>query len=718
MANPLTSPIYLCTPLVAAIISFCLVVLIIRKDPKNPANGLFALTLLTIGSWGAFIFSMRTSPSVEHALAWQRILYPLGVSAFLFYYHFSCIYTRVSHKKLLIAAYLFLILTGVLSMKGLVVSHVTLESYGYCPHYIQPNMLLVSAGGFFFMTAALVNLVKSFRTTTRYEDKTRLAYMITAIAILVLFGVLDVFPALPPMNIIGNILFSIITAVAILKYHLLDIHLVVRRGVSYFLMSTIVAVPYVGIIILFNNMVGSNNVSTWGYPVLLVVLALLLQPLWHIVQRTVDRWFYRERYDFLKELEYFSQEAHDISDLEQLGSSLVRLVRRALQISNVHLLLRSETGDFSVVFSTGDRTAELTLRRDSPLVRWLQSNKGLLNRQDLEVFPQLQSLSAKERNDLGVIEAELFVPLRTSKDELVGLMILGRKLSHQLYSDEDMGLISTVASRVAIELENARLYTLETTMRQELERQDTQKTEFLHSVAHELKTPLTAIISSSELMSTEDLSATPDMRERLVDNINRSAWLMDRRVGELLDLARMRIGNIQLKLEVLEIAGLIDEVASQLSSLFKNKGQSLGVEVQDELPLVKADRERVQQVLLNLLSNANKYSPTGTNVLLRVLQKNNSIQVDVEDSATAIRGQDKDKLFDPYFRGGNDDERQRIPGLGLGLAISKKIVELHQGEIWVESEAGKGNIFSFSLPIWNEEQVKPDDSHTLSRIGG
>jgi signal transduction histidine kinase len=717
MQNTFATVYYLTIPLIGAGISFSMIPLVLRKDYRSTANRIFILLLLSIGLWGILTFCMRLSPNTEQAYFWHKLLFPFGTAIFMLYYHFTCAYTRSPNTKIIVSAYVFLAIVFILSLTGLITSHTSVESYGYAPHF-HPTIYFISLGGSLYLVMGLMNFVRAFRSSTRYQEKTRLAYMIGAIIVLLLFAILDFFPSLPPIGIFGNILFGVITAIAVVKYHLLDIYLVIRKGLAYVLMSTIVAVPYVGIIILFNNLVGSDSFSMWGYPVLLVFLALLLQPLWQIVQRVVDRWFYRERYDFLKELEYFSQEAHDISDLEQLGSSLVRLVKRALQISNVYLLLRSETGDFSVTFSTGDSTAELALKRDSPLLRWLQVNRGLLHQQDLDVIPQLQSLSAKERNELRKIEAELFVPLRTNKDELVGILVLGKKLSHQLYSEEDKSLISTVASRVAIELENARLYTLETTMRQELEKQDAQKTEFLHSVAHELKTPLTAIISSSELMSTDGLTATPEMRERLIDNINRSAWLMDRRVGELLDLARIRIGNIQLRLEALEISELIDEVASQLSSLFKNKGQPLGLEIQNALPLVNADKERVQQVLLNLLSNANKYSPTGSKIEIRARQENNSVLIAVEDSAAAISEQDRDKIFDPYIRGGDEEERQRIPGLGLGLAICKKIVELHEGEIWVESEVGRGNIFSFSLPIWNGEQVKPDDSSTLSRIGG
>ncbi len=424
----------------------------------------------------------------------------------------------------------------------------------------------------------------------------------------------------------------------------------------------------------------------------------------------MDRWFYRERYDFLRELESFSREAHDISDPKQLGSSLVKLIGRALQTSGVHLLLLSQSGDFTVISSTGKNTAQLTLKSHSPLLRWLQSNKGLLYHQDLDIIPQLQSLTVKEKKELENIGVELFIPLKSKRDELVGLVLLGEKLSQQPYSEEDERLVLTVASRMAIELENARLYNLETTMRKELQRQDEQKTEFLHSVAHELKTPLTAIISSSELIGTEMSSTTLSQRQRLARNISRSAWLMERRVAELLDLAKMQLGDLQLKLEPLEIGVIIEEVTSQLLPLFKNKGQSLKLEIPDCLSPVKADRGKIEQVLLNLLSNANKFSPTGGNITLRAKEVDDRIVVEVKDSAPVITEEEKEKLFEPYYRGGDADERARIPGLGLGLAISKKLVELHQGKIWVESEPGKGNSFIFSIPTRNREQRGLDHS--------
>lgn len=244
----------------------------------------------------------------------------------------------------------------------------------------------------------------------------------------------------------------------------------------------------------------------------------------------MDRWFYRQRFDFLKELEDFSQKAHDIRELDQLSSSLVKLISRALQTSDVHLLLSSSSGDFTTVCSAGEKTPQLTIKSRSPLLRWLRSNEGVLHRKALDTIPQLQSLTPNEANELNKVWAKLFVPLKNKEGQLVGILILSEKLSEQPYSEEDERLVLSVASRVAVELENARLYTSEKSMRKELQRQNEQKTEFLHSVAHELKTPLTAIISSSELLSTEPSSATVSQRHRLIQNIVQSAWSMDGRV--------------------------------------------------------------------------------------------------------------------------------------------------------------------------------------------
>ena len=701
--NPFATAFYLIPPAIASIISLILLIIVLRHDYRSFANQIFSLLLLTMALWGFFIFCMRASPDATYALRWDKAMAPIAFGMCVFYYHFSLLITRVGKQRnLLRLAYIILALIIVFSPTGFFISRMEVQPYGYAPIF-GFGMFLDFGFGYLLLIAAIYNLIKSYRSSTIYEEKNRFLYLALAMAFPLLGGIFEAFPIIYPTSIFGNLIFCILCTVAILKYHLLDIRIVVRKGTAYIVMSALIAIPYVGIILLSTQVFKTQAIPLWVYLLLLIILAFALQPLWSQVQRQVDRWFYRQRYDFLKELEDFSQEVHDIRDLNRLSSALVKLISRALQSSGVYLLLSSSSGDFNTASSVGEETPQLTIGSRSPLLRWLRSHEGILRRTALDTIPQLQTLTTKEANELKKVRAKLFIPLKTKEKELVGMLILSERRSEQPYSGDDERLALSVTSRVAVEYENARLYASEKSMRQELQRQNDQKTEFLHSVAHELKTPLTAIISSSELLSTKISSTTVSQRHRIIQNIVQSARSMDGRVTQLLDFAKMQVEDLKIKSEPLEIGSAIEEIVSRLLILFKNKEQSLKLEIPDSLPQVKVDRGKLEQILVNLLSNANKFSPPGGNIALRVKEEGKRIVVTVKDSAPVIPEVEKTKLFDLYYRGEDADKRQRIPGLGIGLAISKKLVELHQGEIWITSEKRKGNTFAFSLPTYIRE---------------
>ena len=133
------------------------------------------------------------------------------------------------------------------------------------------------------------------------------------------------------------------------------------------------------------------------------------------------------------------------------------------------------------------------------------------------------------------------------------------------------------------------------------------------------------------------------------------------------------------------------------------------MEIPEKLPPVKADRVKLEQVIYNLLSNANKFSPYDSEIILRVRGKDSRIEIEVEDSAAIIPDKEKEKVFSPYYRSSDAEKKDRFPGLGLGLAISKRIVELHNGEISISSSIRRGNVFSVSLPVLDNVSL-PQDS--------
>jgi len=238
------------------------------------------------------------------------------------------------------------------------------------------------------------------------------------------------------------------------------------------------------------------------------------------------------------------------------------------------------------------------------------------------------------------------------------------------------------------------LYNKEARLRQELETEMKRRVEFTRALVHELKTPLTPILASSDALVAE-LKEAPLLR--LAKNVNRGASRLNNRIDELLDLARGEMSTLQMDFESVDLLQLIREVTNEMIPEASRHGQSLTLDLPSSLPTVRADEDRLRQVVLNLLSNAFKFTPEGGKVTVKARKKNASLVVEVQDTGRGIAEEEQQRLFQPYYR--QESDRSRFSGMGLGLALSKTLVELHGGKIWVESEKGKGSTFSFSVPL-------------------
>jgi len=238
------------------------------------------------------------------------------------------------------------------------------------------------------------------------------------------------------------------------------------------------------------------------------------------------------------------------------------------------------------------------------------------------------------------------------------------------------------------------LYRQERDLRQQLEMEMNRRVEFTRALAHELKTPLTPMLISSQVLASE-LKEEPLLS--LARNLSRGASNLNSRIDELLDLAKGEIGMLQLKIEPSDALQLLREVAEFVSPVALSRGQSLIMELPDSLPLVGADKVRLRQIVLNLLNNALNYTPEGGRITLRAAQKEANLVVEVEDTGPGIAEEGQQHMFEPYHR--MEVAGERLSGLGLGLALCRTLVGLHGGQIWLKSSVGKGSTFSFSLPL-------------------
>ncbi len=267
-----------------------------------------------------------------------------------------------------------------------------------------------------------------------------------------------------------------------------------------------------------------------------------------------------------------------------------------------------------------------------------------------------------------------------------------------------LGHTMDITERERSESKLAELYEKERAVRKELEAEVQRRIEFTRALVHELKTPLTPILASSELLAAE-LREEPWLS--LANNIHRGALNLSKRIDELLDLAKVEIGTLQVSPKAIDARQLLRAIADDTSALILGNKQTMIVDLPRELPLIWADEERIRQVVLNLLINASKFTPEGGQITLRAYARDSDLVVAVQDNGPGIAPEEQERLFQPYHREVSD--REHLSGLGLGLALSKNLVELQGGKIWVESMVGKGSTFAFAIPLASHSAMKAGD---------
>jgi PAS domain S-box-containing protein len=268
------------------------------------------------------------------------------------------------------------------------------------------------------------------------------------------------------------------------------------------------------------------------------------------------------------------------------------------------------------------------------------------------------------------------------------------------------GTDADITERKTLEARINKLYETEKVQRQQLQEETELKNIFTDVLAHELRNSLSPLfISSDMLLNTPAIQE--NLKEKLITNINTGISLLAKRLDELLDLARFSKGNVELKLESTDIRGFIDQVIDRFKPSLDKRKQELTLEIYVEQPYLTIDRSRIEQVIINLLSNAGKYSPENSEIKLKVKAGPEGLFLDVTDQGVGIAPEDQKNLFQPYFRA---DKTKSVTGTGLGLWLAKKIIEAHGGNIYINSQLGRFSTFSVHVPLINEEACSNNEA--------
>ena len=289
----------------------------------------------------------------------------------------------------------------------------------------------------------------------------------------------------------------------------------------------------------------------------------------------------------------------------------------------------------------------------------------------------------------------LAVPLLRENHILGGLAVNRKRAG--AFDPQLIELLKTFATQSALAIQNARLYREIEVKSKELEAASRHKSEFLANMSHELRTPLNAIIGFSEVLSERMFGDINEKQAEYIDDILQSGQHLLSLINDILDLSKIEAGRMELELSEFDLPDLIENTMTLVRERAVRRGVALGRSIDERLGTIRADERKVKQVLLNLLSNALKFTSEGGKISVRAAANDGAAEISVTDTGVGIAPEDQATVFEEFRQVGTASKK--IEGTGLGLAISRKFIALHGGRIWVTSKVGSGSTFSFTLPL-------------------
>jgi signal transduction histidine kinase len=294
--------------------------------------------------------------------------------------------------------------------------------------------------------------------------------------------------------------------------------------------------------------------------------------------------------------------------------------------------------------------------------------------------------------------ALLSVPL-LREDQIIGSLSFNRKAPGE-FSPEVVDVLKTFATQSALAIQNARLFREIADKSRQLEAASRHKSEFLANMSHELRTPLNAIIGFSEVLAQGMFGEINAKQTEYLQDILESGRHLLSLINDILDLSKIEAGRMELELSAFDLPQAIQNALTLVRERALRREIALQHAIDDRVASIRADERKVKQVLLNLLSNAIKFTPEGGGIEVRAAPVDGMVEVSVTDTGVGIAPEDQETVFEEFRQVGTAD--RKAEGTGLGLALSRKFVELHGGRIWVKSQVGVGSTFTFTLPMCSD----------------
>jgi len=702
-------------PLVAFFLNVTLAGLSLLRNPGSRLNRVFAYFASAIALWNIGVFMLRTSPDAHGAIFAEIIIHIGVVLVPAFHYHFVLIFLDATtrHRPSLVFAYAVSLVYTLVNLSGtpLFMKGVVWTYWGwapatgplYIPFFLAFNFFMIY--GIRLMLNANQGIDSSFRrnrgTLILLGTLVSLAGGVIDFARFILAKYIPVMDQLYPIGIPANMIFALMLGTSIVRYRLFAVDLAVKKAAVYGVVGAGITAILFAVTRAIENYFNLTDIDTiWVVVPLGFMVTVLLSPWGQLLEDRIHRLMFSKRRGCYETLLSLSKRMSGILNFNELVDTLVHGLVRGIPVTHAGLMIHDAATNSFVNYreeTTLDEGSGLdSIRTDNPIVQWLTDNEGLLVKEEVKLNPRIAKYFEAAEGELEAVKAALIVPLRI-ENKLNGILLLGEKLSGEIFDSQELDVLSLLANQAAISLENARLYEGLSTSNVRLMEASRLKSQFLANMSHELRTPLNSIIGFSKVLLNRLDGDLTERQEAYVKSVHNSSRHLLELINGILDFSRIEAGKFEMRPERVNLHDIVEECIESSLPLVREKRVKLEKDVPVDLPELYADRTRVKQVLLNLVSNAIKFTSAGR-VLVQVRREPDALHVSVADTGIGISHTDLARLFEPFQRLDNP-LAQQADGTGLGLAISKKFVELHRGRIWAESRESQGSTFHFTLPL-------------------
>jgi signal transduction histidine kinase len=696
---------YVLIVLITGLLTFTLALLAYSKSTDKKVAAVFhwlaiSTSVILMTSWGNYaVPSLLIGPLTRISLA--------GAYAFLpiLFIHFTLLYPVHNndpfYKKIqLLYALAFLLFAVGIFIIAFAFNWKSEQVIGNYYSFFNGLRIYLSL----LLVAGVINFMLSYIRSDSDIEKKKLKWVLFGLTICPAFYVvLWVIPGIylsrnivPEELLIIFIFFVPVTfAISILKYHLLDIDLVINRGLVYFLSLGLAILLYLLIVygldillVNFNNSVPSIVAAS--------VIALLFNPAKSRIQKFVDKKFFKVNYDFRKVIKEINLLMGQSLTVEKLSDLYVSELDKLIPVSKTAIVIyNNDSESFSLL--KGDNFGNQELCEINQIIKnGISFKKGLANKERTEKECEIPNDDTGTLKKLGITAA---IPITISREKLLGLLLLGDKKSGLRYSPEDTDLLQSINSKFASEWERIELNNKilqEQLQKEKLRELNETKSFFISSVSHEFKTPLTSIRMFSELLKDKK-SISGNEQLHYLDIIEGECGRLDRMIENVLNLSRIEKGIKQYNFDSISINDLVKNAVTLMEYQLRMEKCEYSVKYLAEDKIIKADYDLMTGVIINLISNAIKYSTSVKRIEIAIEEKEDMIRISVKDWGIGISKKDMEHILDPYYRG-NSSNKNKTKGFGIGLALVKNIVNAHNGHLDIESCPGKGSIFSISFP--------------------